>query len=38
MFLLKVTRDYVNFIVLGNDATDRLSTNKFDAALERFGE
>ena len=38
MFLLKVTRDYVNFIVLGNDATDRLRTNKFDAALERCGK
>lgn len=32
----KETRDYVNFIVLDNDATDRLSTNKFDSAVERW--
>lgn len=32
----KETRDYVNFIVRGQDSTSRLSADKFDRALSRF--
>lgn len=32
----KETRDYVNFIVLGRDSTDRLRSDKFDAAVAEF--